>query len=556
MADATQPGKAPGKDSILTHPVAFATAIVGLWVLSGLVGHEPWRSDEAHHFGVVYQMLQSGDWVVPMLAGEPYVRNPPLEVMTSALLATLLQPVMPLHDGARLATGLYMGLTLLFVGAAGRELLGRGQGWLAPLSLLGSVGLLLPAHFIVPDIPQLAGVALALFGWALALSRPAWYGGLALGTGLGIAFLAKGFFGPICLLLTAGLLPVAHSAWRTRRYAVVLLLAALAALPWFAIWPALFHQRAPDLFHTWLWTDNFGRVVSDDPPWPPDRPGYYLAILPWFAFPTLPLALWGIWSERSRWREPRIALPLVLTVSLLGVLSISDTARDVLALPVLVPLSLLAVVGLLHLPRSPSNAFWWFSMLFMSGLVLMTWFEWTALEIGVPAARHRHWLRLQPNYAPHVDAFVVAAALALTAFWFWFLARARRGAERPLTVWATGVAVVWAMAAAMFMRYVDADKTYRPVMLDLARALPPGHHCVSSHNLGDTQRAMLHYYAGALTYREGIPGRSRHCDVLLVQGAPANMYVPGQEWTQIWEGARVGERRELFRLYRRIGPPA
>jgi 4-amino-4-deoxy-L-arabinose transferase-like glycosyltransferase len=407
-----------------------------------------------------------------------------------------------------------------------------------------------PGHFLNPDVPQLAGMALALYGFALGLRRPL-SGGVALGTGLGVAFLSKGFFGPTCLVLAAVALPSLGAQWRNRRYLLTLAAAAAAALPWLLIWPVLLAQRAPEAFNAWFWTDNIARLAGNDPLWPPESPGYYLAVLPWFAFPALPLAVWALWTERGKLREPRLLLPLVLAASIVLVLSLAGTPREVLAMPVLAPLAVLAVAGLQRLPRSPSNAFWWFSGLFTSFMIVMGWFEWIALEVGIPEARNRHWLRLQPGYESHVDPFVLAVILALTAAWFWLLYRLTRTAERPLLAWAAGTAVIWAMAVTMFVDYVDAGKTYRRVMTAIARELPATYGCVSSYNVGEAQRAMLHYYAGVRSYREGVPGQSRECGVLLVQGARANMYVPGPEWTQLWEGNRRGERRELFRLYRR-----
>ncbi|MFI4923209.1 MAG: hypothetical protein ACHP6J_05810, partial [Burkholderiales bacterium] len=41
------------------------------WILPGLIGHEPWKPDEAGNFGVVYHIFNTGEWVVPTLAGEP-----------------------------------------------------------------------------------------------------------------------------------------------------------------------------------------------------------------------------------------------------------------------------------------------------------------------------------------------------------------------------------------------------------------------------------------------------------------------------------------------------
>jgi 4-amino-4-deoxy-L-arabinose transferase-like glycosyltransferase len=547
MAEATLAAPRGAKDSALAFPVSLALAICALWVFAGLVGHEPWRPDEADSFGIVYEMLQTGDWVLPTLAGEPLLRSPPLPALSAALLARVLEPLLPLHDGARVATGIWMALALLCLGAAARELVGRGKSWLAPLALVGCVGLILPAHFMLPEIPQLAGMALAIFGWALGLRRALW-GGLALGTGVGIAFLSRGLFAPVCAALTAALLPLLNRQWRSRRYAAVLAVAAVAALPWLTLWPALLYLRSPELFQQWLWAENLARL---GPLWPLDRPGYFFAILPWFAFPVLPLALWGLWVERDRWSDPAIALPLALAVVMLAMLTFGSASPDALALPVLLPLSLLAVIGLLHLPRSPSNASWWFSLLFFSFLVLMAWFEWFALEVGVPAARHRHWLRLEPGYVPHIEALVVTASLLLSGAWVWLLLRLRRSAHRSLLAWASGVAIIWALAFTMFNDYIDVDKSYRDVMLTIGRELSRSRACVSSYNLGDSQRAMLHYYAGIRTWREGVPGRSRPCDVLLVQGARTRMFVPGPEWVQFWEGQRRGERRELFRLYRR-----
>ncbi|HTD89259.1 MAG TPA: hypothetical protein VK663_01245, partial [Burkholderiales bacterium] len=98
------------------------------WILPGLIGHDPWKTDEAYTFGVIYDMVRGGSWLTPTLAGEPFLDEPPLYYLTAALTAFVASPLLPLHDGARLATGLYMALTLLFCGLAGRELHGKGNG--------------------------------------------------------------------------------------------------------------------------------------------------------------------------------------------------------------------------------------------------------------------------------------------------------------------------------------------------------------------------------------------------------------------------------------------
>ena len=52
-----------------------------------LVGHDPWKPDEAYTFGVVYELLQGGSWIVPTLAGEPFLDKPPLFYLTAAACA-------------------------------------------------------------------------------------------------------------------------------------------------------------------------------------------------------------------------------------------------------------------------------------------------------------------------------------------------------------------------------------------------------------------------------------------------------------------------------------
>src|ERR1700688_2852132 len=78
------------------------------WLVLGLIGHDPWKPDEAYTLGLVYHIVHSGDWVVPALAGEPFIEKPPLYFVTAALFAKAFSWLVPLHDGARLATAFYI----------------------------------------------------------------------------------------------------------------------------------------------------------------------------------------------------------------------------------------------------------------------------------------------------------------------------------------------------------------------------------------------------------------------------------------------------------------
>ena len=91
-----------------------------IWLCMGLIGHEPWKQDEPQTISVVKSMLSEGNLIAPLAAGQTMLDHPPLYPLSAAGLAQLLSSLLPMHDAARLATGLWMALTLLLVGMAGR----------------------------------------------------------------------------------------------------------------------------------------------------------------------------------------------------------------------------------------------------------------------------------------------------------------------------------------------------------------------------------------------------------------------------------------------------
>ncbi|MBX3664666.1 MAG: glycosyl transferase, partial [Burkholderiales bacterium] len=97
-------------------------------------------------------------------------------------------------------------------------------------------------------------------------------------------------------------------------------------------------------------------------------------------------------------------------------------------------------------------------------------------------------------------------------------------------------------------------KSYRSVIADMQRAMPAQYRCMASRDLGEAQRAMLHYFAGIRSGRLET-GPQPACDLLLAQGLPLDEAVPPPEWEKIWEGHRPGDKDERLRLYRRQQNP-
>src|SRR5690606_37866414 len=83
-----------------------------IWICMGLVGHEPWKPDESQSISIVKSMLQGENLLTPIAVGQVKMETPPLYHWTATLTAKALSPVLSTHDAARIATGLWMTITL------------------------------------------------------------------------------------------------------------------------------------------------------------------------------------------------------------------------------------------------------------------------------------------------------------------------------------------------------------------------------------------------------------------------------------------------------------
>ncbi|HET7318386.1 MAG TPA: glycosyltransferase family 39 protein, partial [Nitrospirota bacterium] len=167
-----------------TIPTAVALALFLLWITPGLLGRDLWKADEPYSFGLVHHIVETGDWVIPTIAGQPFMEKPPLFYLTAAGFVRLFSSWIEPHDAARLASALFMLLTTVFMGLAARELMGEKAAGMTIVLLVGSTGLQVTSHKLITDLALLTGIAAALYGFTLFLRRPA-LGGFWIGTGTG-----------------------------------------------------------------------------------------------------------------------------------------------------------------------------------------------------------------------------------------------------------------------------------------------------------------------------------------------------------------------------------
>jgi 4-amino-4-deoxy-L-arabinose transferase-like glycosyltransferase len=380
---------------------------------------------------------------------------------------------------------------------------------------------------------------------------------VALGTGVACAFFAKGLLGPGLLAVTALLLPF-FAPWRTRRYLAILCVAALIAIIPATIWMYALHARSPELFREWLVLNNFGRFLGFTRIGPHTPPGYYGYTLLWYAFPALPLAGYAVWTA---WHRPdmetlrrNIQLPAVLAIVVASVLGLANDSRELYLLPLMLPLSLLAAVGIGWLPATGVRALSRSARWGFGAAALLIWLGWLVLITGIPIQLQTLFLDYQPGFVPKVHWIHLALAVCATLVVGIVLSRRNRASSgQALTQWALGLTLCWALLATLWMPYFDAGKSYRAMIGSLTAQLP-SNVCLASLNLGEPQRGLLVYFAQVTTVRLEVVPDAR-CEALLVQGMRTTGALPPEpDWIAVWEGARPGDLKELYRLYRRDVP--
>jgi 4-amino-4-deoxy-L-arabinose transferase-like glycosyltransferase len=515
------------------------------WLLPGLVGHEPWKVDEAVVFGMVTEILRKGDWVIFSIAGEPSLEKAPLFLWTAAALAKLLGKLLTLHDAARLASGLYVGLTLGFLSLAAQSLMGERAVRMAVLLLLGCLGFLIRSHEMTTDVAGLAGIALAIYGLAFARNRPI-PGGAITGVGMGLAFLGDGPLPLLMMAVVLVVLPLASPLWRTRNHAITAVVALACAAPLVALWPLMLQWRSPVALRIWM---SNATALG----WGGEGMGllYFVKILPWYAWPAWPLAAWTIWRARRLLPERSdLQLPLLVFVAFLLSVSVFGDAREVNAMPLLLPLAILGVAELDSLPRGAASALDWFGMTTFFLLAALLWIGWGAALTGQPEVA-ADWLRKEvPGFTYRFRFLAFVPAALLTLVWLVVEARSLRSTRRAVVNWTAGIAMVWMLVMTLGVPLVDQARSYRDVSARLISNVPQDFRCIARRNVGEAQRALLDYYIGLRSIRDDLPA-SQGCRVLLVQAPPSHIPAIDSPWVEIWRGSRPGDRNELFILYKR-----
>jgi hypothetical protein len=101
----------------------------------------------------------------------------------------------------------------------------------------------------------------------------------------------------------------------------------------------------------------------------------------------------------------------------------------------------------------------------------------------------------------------------------------------------------------LLMPWVDHQRSYRSVALQLRSKIPVDAGCLAQRSLGISQAAALDYHAG-IRPQPFDTLKPEACRLLIVQGSPKQEFDgPGPAWLKLADVGRPGDRSERYRLY-------
>ena len=559
------------QSAVRRMPRAALLLLCLAYVLPGLFGRAPWRSDDINAFGFMLELARGGgDWWSPRIMGLAPEVDALLPYWLGAWAIQLAPAWLGPDNAVRIASVALLSLALVatwygayhlarspkaqplafaFGGEAQPADYARALADGALLALIACLGLAQPAHETTASLAQLSFSALVFYGFAAAPSgKPL----PLLSVGLGLAALALSGAPSVAVLLGLGgslsLLspdPEQHPSesgtrrWATAVAARAVLITCLVALMASALDLWRWRITVPGTeTQTWL---GLGKLLV------------------WFTWPAWPLALWTLW----RWRHhffragqlpsKHLLLPLWFAgLALLATLFTHSPERSLLlALP---PLATLAAFALPTLNRSLSALIDWFTLLFFSGCAFIIWVVWVAMQTGVPWQPAANVERLAPGFVPSFAPPHFLIALAATLCWVW-LVRWRVGRHRA-AIWkslilpAGGAALCWLLLMTLWLPLLDYARSYLPMVAQAQRSMQ-GSPCAQQTGLNAGQITALRFHGGlVLTALQ----QQNSCAWLIVGIDPTQQAlstVDASEWTLQAQSSHPTDREDYWLIYRR-----
>lgn len=544
------------------------------YIVAGLFMRDPWKTDDVVGLATMLTAVREGGhaWLLPQVGHLAHSEDGPLITWVGAASVWLFGPFLGDITAGRLPNLLWFGmstsclwygtyllgrrpeaqpLALPFGGEPTVRDYGRMLADAALLLLLATVGILQRVHE-TSEIPAImATQALAFYSLARMLDRP-FTGAITLALGLAASFLTRGWVGAAPVMLASLLAFYPKSAlWAQRRW--LLLVVALTTAIMLAWWIPAAHTSE-------YWARNWKLWNLNNYNWP-EVPDLLRTLrdLPWYLWPTWPLALLAIWRWRAWCFSPHVWLPLSMLICGVLVMLFTDEPTEAEFIMLVIPCATLAAFSLPTLRRAVVNTLDWFAVMCFSLTAATVWLGWVALNFGFPAKIAHNIARQTTGYVAQISWPAVFLGVVVTLAWILLLTWRLR--VRPTALWrgtimsAAGLAATWILLVLLWQPPVDYARSYRTVSGELAVALAqnvrPGE-CVRSLGLGNGQRASF------LVFNNLNFPYDTKCAVVLQQTTRSSLkdgtaaYSDGAE--VLWQGGRLSDRTEVFRLLRTTPP--
>ena len=306
-------------------------------ILLGQADRELLSPDDLREAEVAREMYKSGDYVIPHLAGLPFVEKPsgfPALVAVAYKIAGA-----PSATAAHFTSAAFALASLLAVILLGWRIMGIENGALAAAILAISQRFCRTSHEVLLDNALTAAIAFTmLFTWIALeenIPRRKHYAYAAAGFSLGVSFLFKGLVG-LTIFGSGFLLYILASKRFSEFRHIVHPLPVIAFLLPVLSWTVPFLvYGSPDLIREFFITNHFGRFYGSLGHY---RPIYFYFKDIWQEFAPgsilLPFAIWLAWKTRRKWENRAGIFSLCLFVGPFMVLSASMTKAMVYFLPV------------------------------------------------------------------------------------------------------------------------------------------------------------------------------------------------------------------------------
>jgi 4-amino-4-deoxy-L-arabinose transferase-like glycosyltransferase len=552
-------------------PTVLLLFIAALYILLGLFDRDPWKTDDVIGLATMLAALNEGHvaWLIPHIGSTTLTQNGPLSMWVGAGFMWLLDPILSHLAAARVAVifwfalmlwGLWYGTYLLgrrpegqplalpFGGEPTPHAYGRLLADMSALFLMATVGVLLRLHETSEAPALMATQALVLLGVIRMLDKP-FQGAIFVSMALAASFLARGLPAalPLAIGLIITLLPrnplYGHKRWLT-------LAGALGFVISF-IWIYFAHRADPAwAAEWWHWNDTLiglGNVHDILRP---------LRDLPWFIWPTWPLALIAAWNWRKTLTAPHIWLPLSFFVAQLIGLTITSNPGELDYVALAVPSAMLAAFAVPTIKRGMVNTLDWFALMCFSVTTTCVWVGWFTQQTGFPPGIANNIARQTIGYEPNIVWPAVAMGAVVSGVWL--LTMRWRLVSQPTALWrgallcATGITATWALLVLLWLPTVNYVRSYKPMSSSIQQALlehtnQPGQlPCLRSLGVSEGVRASLYVFEGiSFSY-------SSECKFIFQQTTIQKLLDRAAGFednaTVVWLGSRGADRFDRYRL--------